>query len=705
MAPTNFSFLSSSIAFLCNLLVAFFVLFSHPSRKINQLFSLLIFAGSLGILSDFFYLFNFVNAENAGPLFRFIYAFAIFSPPLVLHFASELTGSKLKPRFLFFAYCVAGFFSFLDLTGSPLFLRSVSLDVGRSLVLQPGPGFQGFSVFFGFLVFVALLIVGYQYFKEEVGPKRVQLFYYIFASFALFSASAIYFLAPNWLAVCRPDNFFLLAYASIIGLSITKEHLFDISVVVKKVTSYVIVLVLALFSFVLFFEISNQNRLIQEVLVVSLGLFWIVFAPILNNFLVTTARRQFIKNWYNQEAVINEFSKKLAPVYARDDAFRILAEIIDETLELKFASSFSIAGSSDGNQTWYQSAQFTNLTLSSEQPFIQFLKTTESGMYKKDQFRGFIATEDELIQLSDAEFVLPIRYKTSLEGFLVLGAKDAGGGYSARDLQMVDTLTIQFSMILDRFVTYESIKQELEEAKQFIEKAEEQMAFANLSKGIAHEIRNPMAMIRSSFELLQLSLNNPEKVAKYVDRIFISIDRLVAFTDQVLKQGKIGISNIQPTSIKTEIEGIVLLCRGGESENPIQLMTEIPGDPIVPVDVTAFQQMIINLIRNAQEAVGNTDQNRVIRISGKTGTFTQEFVPVPAYVVSIEDNGPGIMPEHRDKIFDAYFTTKHESHGLGLSTVMTLMQAHRGYMEVDSDAVKKRGCIVRLYFPLKPATA
>mgnify|MGYP000934335469 FL=1 len=130
----------------------------------------------------------------------------------------------------------------------------------------------------------------------------------------------------------------------------------------------------------------------------------------------------------------------------------------------------------------------------------------------------------------------------------------------------------------------------------------------------------------------------------------------------------------------------------------MRLAADLPPLPPVLADRLMLEQVLLNLIRNGMDAMSATPAaRRVLRISAERRA--------DEVVISITDNGCGIAPEVRDKLFTAFFSTKPEGMGIGLSICRSIIEFHRGrlWAEDNSTAADRSGTIFSFTLPLDSA--
>lgn len=216
-------------------------------------------------------------------------------------------------------------------------------------------------------------------------------------------------------------------------------------------------------------------------------------------------------------------------------------------------------------------------------------------------------------------------------------------------------------------------------------------SLGHLSAGVAHEIRNPLAIIKGSAEILRRRFGGQADEEGLTHSIIEEVNRLSEVVTNFLDFARPK----EPTIVQGDLNGVIHKAlalaghhRSGES---VRVESELASDlPPVPMDPEQCQQVFLNLILNALEAMRDggvlTVRSRVDEVSG-------------CAVVEVQDTGEGIDEETRGNIFDPFFTSKEQGTGLGLSVVHMIVAAHGGRIEVDSEP--GQGSVFRVFFPLE----
>jgi len=207
-------------------------------------------------------------------------------------------------------------------------------------------------------------------------------------------------------------------------------------------------------------------------------------------------------------------------------------------------------------------------------------------------------------------------------------------------------------------------------------------SLGEISAGIAHELRNPMAVIAGYTQLLSKKADPSLKPT--VDAITTEINvmnRIISDFLSFAKPAELAISDVDLKKITENC--IVTLVR---ERNNIKVHLDIENLPVIKGDEILLRQAFTNLIQNAVEAMP------------AGGDLTIKYATSNLLEIMVSDTGPGIAEDMADKIFLPFFTTKDRGTGLGLSLVQKIIVSHGGSISVDSS---KRGATFRIRLPLR----
>jgi len=232
------------------------------------------------------------------------------------------------------------------------------------------------------------------------------------------------------------------------------------------------------------------------------------------------------------------------------------------------------------------------------------------------------------------------------------------------------------------------IERELQKMREALLQSEKLAAMGRLTSQIAHELNNPIYGIMNTLELLKTEISPESKRRRILDLSLSEIKRLSEMLRNMLSFSKPEEEKRRPIKIDELIEGILLMMEKQMKESNIQVETSFdPGIAEIMASTNQMRQVMLNIFKNAKEAMP------------KGGTlFVRTSKGDNKILIHIQDTGIGISEEIRDKIFEAFFTTKQKVKGvgLGLSVCYGIIKDHGGDIKVESKEGKGTTFIISL---------
>ncbi|RMH61451.1 MAG: PAS domain S-box protein [Zetaproteobacteria bacterium] len=214
-----------------------------------------------------------------------------------------------------------------------------------------------------------------------------------------------------------------------------------------------------------------------------------------------------------------------------------------------------------------------------------------------------------------------------------------------------------------------------------------------LAGGIAHDFNNLLAAIVGKAELIKMRLtDNAAMLRKHLDAILASSEKAAELCQQMLAYSGKGKMVIEPVDLAAKTREIADVLKAAIGRN-VELKLALPETlPPIEGDAVQLQQVVMNLIINAAEAIA--DRNGVVSVRAgvmhadrkylKSTRFDNDL-PAGEYVyLEVSDTGCGMDDKTQDKMFEPFFTTKFVGRGLGLSAVMGILRSHRGAIKIDT---------------------
>jgi signal transduction histidine kinase len=218
-------------------------------------------------------------------------------------------------------------------------------------------------------------------------------------------------------------------------------------------------------------------------------------------------------------------------------------------------------------------------------------------------------------------------------------------------------------------------------------RSERLAAIGRIAAQITHEIRNPLSSISLNAE--ELGERAPD-ARELCDAIVREVDRLTGITEEYLRFARLPKPQLQRADVNETVRDLLDFVRPELEAGGVQVTASLsPGVPRVLADVAQLRQLLLNLLRNAREAMPSGGSLHVATRSDE-GLVSLE----------IQDTGQGISPERMERIFDPFFTTKARGTGLGLAMAQEIAQEHGGQLLCES--VVGDGAVFTLRLPAAP---
>jgi two-component system, NtrC family, nitrogen regulation sensor histidine kinase GlnL len=267
--------------------------------------------------------------------------------------------------------------------------------------------------------------------------------------------------------------------------------------------------------------------------------------------------------------------------------------------------------------------------------------------------------------------------------------------------RMNETLTVNFSatpLIENNCINGIVVELQQVDRQLRISKEEQLLAQQNTSRmlvrGLAHEIKNPLGGLRGAAQLLDLELNDPD-LKEYTQIIIAESDRLQSLMDRMLGPNKPA--HKAPLNIHEVLERIRQLVDAETGNNILLTADYDPSIPDVYADKNQVIQAILNIVRNAVQALGK-DGEIIIRTRIQRHMTIGRKIHKLTAKIDIIDNGPGIDPDLVGKIFYPMITGRADGTGLGLSIAQSLINQHNGLIECTSEPGRT---IFSIFLPLE----
>jgi signal transduction histidine kinase len=356
--------------------------------------------------------------------------------------------------------------------------------------------------------------------------------------------------------------------------------------------------------------------------------------------------------------------------------------------------------SAEGVRLGQTSAQEAKMTLDLNPCFISLLKESNRPLFVDDieKESGFSAWEKRKwsrLKRFGAELLVPLVLKEELIGVLLLAKKISDSLYFENDLEFLELLSNQAAVAVENALLYQSEKNanyELRKTQKQLIQTEKLAALGKLSASIAHEINNPLGIIKNYLEILSRKLKG-RSTQKDIQIIKEEIDRIAKILYQLLEFHRPRLKkpiSVDLVSLLTHTINLVEKQFKNKNiflvENFPDKVSEIYGHP------EELKQVFLNLLLNSKDFMPRGGEISV-SLSENEGEIEIEF----------SDTGSGIPHKNKNKIFEPFFTTKADGKGLGLGLWVCygIIERHQG--SITSEKKEGRGAtfLIRLPISLK----
>ncbi|MDT5060248.1 MAG: two-component system, NtrC family, sensor kinase [Acidobacteriota bacterium] len=268
----------------------------------------------------------------------------------------------------------------------------------------------------------------------------------------------------------------------------------------------------------------------------------------------------------------------------------------------------------------------------------------------------------------------------------------AGGAYGAQvALRSNDEMGLLASSFNEMSRKMAADIEHLRELNEQLIRTEKLAAAGTLAAGVAHEVNNPLASISSLIQILQTRHAEDKETSEMLRLISTQIARITQVLREMMDFARIRPPERAPLDIKRVIEACLHLANFDKAFQRLNISIHSATPlPLVLADANQLQQVILNLLLNARDAMPD---------GGDVIIRTRYEERAAEVVIEISDTGTGIAPEHRTHIFDPFFTTKPggTGTGLGLAVCYGILTSHDGRIEISPN--NGRGTCVRVILP------
>ncbi|HMK66438.1 MAG TPA: ATP-binding protein, partial [Thermodesulfobacteriota bacterium] len=288
--------------------------------------------------------------------------------------------------------------------------------------------------------------------------------------------------------------------------------------------------------------------------------------------------------------------------------------------------------------------------------------------------------------------VFPLKSLDDLWGFYLLGGKRTHRLLNNEEVHVIVTLATQAAHLIGNARLFEGLQQTNRSLGELSSRLLQAEQMANLGEGaavLAHELKNPLGIIRGSAEIL-LKGREPAQQSEILHFILEETDRLTALTDEFMQFARMAPPEKTATNLDDLVQSVAYLWESHrKSPTPLNIRFALGLQGVtIPLDQRQAYQVLLNLFANAEEAMPKGGE--LLLSTGLDPSSGRAWV-------SVQDTGKGIPAKDLSRVFDRFFTTKESGLGLGLALVKKVAEAHGGTVRMESPV--GQGTTVTLFFP------
>jgi signal transduction histidine kinase len=680
-------------AFVLNVILVTLALVRNGGSRLNRVFAYCV--GSMAVWNfGAFMLRRAPDAEAAWHAEVLIHAAVVLIPAFYYHFVLIfLDSTREHRRSLALAYGLAGVFSILNLIGSPLFMKGV---VTTAWGWAPATG----PLYLVYIVFVHVCLGGGPWLllraerRAESSFRRNRARLIVLATFITLAGGFVditRFIVARF--VPAADHVYPLGipanmlFALLLGISIVRYRLFDVSATLKKAAVYSVVggiYTAAIVAVVSVLEGSLGWSAVESLwAAITLGM----AGALMNNPFGRAVDRFLLSRRTGCRDTIVGLSKRMSTML---DVRLVTDTLVEELVRGVPATRCALLMLDRDQQRFVVSRESVGLAglaaarpLAADSPIVAWLRG-EDGVLVKEEAKldprlsaHFQAAEWELDELP-ASIVVPLKVDRKLIGILLLGEKLSGEIFDGDELELLSVLASQAAVALENGRLYEEL------GASNVRLAEASRHKSRFLAGMSHELRTPLNSITGFSKLLLNRVDGDLTPLQttYVQSIHTSGTHLLQLINGVLDMARIEAGKLEVHREPVTVTGLVDECvesaRALAEGKALRIEADLPPDlPPVDGDRTKLKQVLLNLLSNA---IKFTPSGRVVvRVRREAAVLH----------VMVADTGPGISQADLPRLFEPFTRLDGAARdaagtGLGLMLSKRFVEMHRGRIWVES---------------------
>jgi two-component system sensor histidine kinase HydH len=666
------------------LIIAGSTLLRGKVRTVHLLFA--AFAGDIG----FWYLSQSLLGFSRKPFWQTVIALlAVLLPQFALHLFEAMVPHEPDRR--------------------PRLLRNASVLLVPMLVLVLSPVESLWLVRVPIFVYVFALITAGLFTLGQRGKKspsraiqrRVRFLVAVGAAAGLATIVDFgWFVAPNLLnpSIRLPPVGAALAivFLYVLSQALRSERLLDMSeLVARLLVSTALAFLIALIFYLLSDALRAQFATTYLNALFALMVIF-VFDP-LREFVEKWIQRIFFRERFDFESAVKLLRRRLAHVLTLDEMGAIVMTALEQSRRVTAAGLYlrdqdgtgfdrlAVLGTLAPARIEVATARalldrLEQGPLDLEEVEREVRERPDRGERPDAADLAVLAAAAVLGSLKDGVVVGIRDEENDLLGLLVVSDDRVKDAYSPEETALFGTMAAQIGVVVENSRVYDQMKER-----------DRLAVLGRMAAGLAHEIRNPLGAIKGAAQLL--ADPSPDAVQmdpasrEFLGIILEEVDRLDRVVGSVLDLARPNQATVIPTDVNAVVRRTLQVLSAEPSSDDLNVTVNLdPALPRVSIDPEQLRQVLMNLLRNAAQAMGGRGK---ITVSSRVrfGRGTRSGGPAegdPFVEINVADNGPGISQKVLENLFMPFFTTKEKGTGLGLAITQRIVQGAGGRIDVRS---------------------
>jgi signal transduction histidine kinase len=469
-----------------------------------------------------------------------------------------------------------------------------------------------------------------------------------------------------------------------IGYAVVRHDLFEADRIVKQSLVYgatTAVVSLAYGATVLGAERLAAGLVVTRSPLFTIGFVMVVLATIvpLRDRVQRAVDRLFARGHADYKATVARASEQLTTLLDREAIARLVVTTVADVLFIDRASLWE--RTADG--LVYRGGTLRDgaaRRFAVDDPGLRHFEAggrllTRDEVEESSRLRDARASLRALFDALDAELLAPLRRGDAPAGILAVGGKTSGGPLTSDDVDVLTTLADQSALALANAAAVEA----LAEARDRLVRSERLAAMGELSAAVAHGIRNPLAGIRLAAQLALESAAPADPVRENLGDVLTEVEKLEARVRGVLDFARPFEPRLQATDVRGVVTSAIQTLAAPAATHGVTIAFDPPASlPPVLGDAAHLGQVVQEVLTNGIEALG--DGGRITVTTAPAGDDGARRVRI-----EIADDGPGVAPELRERIFQLFMTTKATGTGVGLAVAKKIVERHGGTIAITDN--------------------